>query len=101
MALVIDDWHRVSDDQTTAALGFLLEHGCHHLRIIVTSWSSAGLPVSKLRICDELVEIDSDSLRFDIDEARSLLNDVDGLQLSESDLETLTTSPEGGGAGLW
>src|SRR5271155_1624744 len=100
MALVIDDWQRVSDTATTAALGFLLEHGCHHLQIIVTSWSRAGLPVSKLRMRDELVEIDSDSLRFDIDEARSLLNDVDGLQLSESDVEALTTSTEGWGAAL-
>ena len=100
MALVIDDWHRVSDAQTTAALGFLLEHGCHHLQIIVTSWSRAGLPVSKLRIVDELVEIDSDSLRFDVDEARSLLNDVDGLQLSDSDVEALTTSTEGWVAAL-
>ncbi|MBV8178268.1 MAG: protein kinase [Mycobacterium sp.] len=100
MALVIDDWHRVSDAQTTAALGFLLEHGCHHLQIIMTSWSRAGLPVSKLRIVDELVEIDSDSLRFDIDEARSLLNDVDDLQLSDSDVEALTTSTEGWVAAL-
>ena len=100
MALVIDDWHRVSDTQTTAALGFLLEHGCHHLQIIVTSWSRAGLPVSKLRIRDELVEIDSDSLRFDIDEARSLLNDVGGLQLSDSDVEALTTSTDGWVAAL-
>jgi ATP/maltotriose-dependent transcriptional regulator MalT len=100
MAVVIDDWQRVSDAATTAALGFLLEHGCHHLQIIVTSWSRAGLPVSKLRIRDELVEIDSDALRFDIDEARSLLNDVDGLQLSESDVQALTTSTEGWVAAL-
>jgi ATP/maltotriose-dependent transcriptional regulator MalT len=100
IALVIDDWHRVSDPQTTAALGFLLEHGCHHLRIIVTSWSRAGLPVSKLRIRDELVEIDSDSLRFDVDEARSLLNDVDGLRLSAAEIEELTTSTDGWAAAL-
>jgi ATP/maltotriose-dependent transcriptional regulator MalT len=100
MALVIDDWHRVSDPQTTAALGFLLEHGCHHLQIIVTSWSRAGLPVSKLRIRDELVEVASDYLRFTIDEARSLLNDVGGLQLSEDEIEALTTSTEGWAAGL-
>jgi serine/threonine-protein kinase PknK len=100
MALIIDDWHRVSDAQTTAALGFLLEHGCHHLQIIVTSWSRAGLPLSKLRIRDELVEIDSDSLRFDVDEARSLLNDVGGLRLSEGEIEALTTSTEGWAAGL-
>src|SRR6202008_3812993 len=100
MAVVIDDWQRVTAPQTAAALGFLLEHGCHHLQIILTSWSRAGLPVSKLRVLDELVEIDCDALRFDLDEARSLLNDVDGLQLSESDVAALTTSTDGWVAGL-
>ena len=95
MALIVDDWHRVSDAETIAALGFLLEHGCHHLQIIVTSWSRAGLPVSKLRIRDELVEIDCDSLRFDVDEARSLLNDVGGLRLSDAEVEALTASTDG------
>jgi serine/threonine-protein kinase PknK len=100
LTLVIDDWQRVTDAQTTAALGFLLEHGCHHLQIIVTSWSRAGLPVSKLRIRDELVEIGSDSLRFDLDEARSLLSDVNGLRLSESDVTALATSTDGWVAAL-
>ena len=100
IALVIDDWQRVSDADTMAALGFLLENGCHHLQVIVTSWSRAGLPVSKLRIHDELVEIDGGSLRFDSDEAGSLLNDIGGLQLSGSDVEALTTSTDGWAAAL-
>src|SRR6478672_1076386 len=100
IALVIDDWQRVTDAGTTAALGFLLEHGCHHLQVIVTSWSRTGLPLSKLRIHDELVEIDGGSLRFDADEARSLLNDIGGLQLSGSDVEALTTSTDGWAAAL-
>ena len=90
ITLVVDDWHRVSDSQTIAALGFLLEHGCHHLQLIVTSWSHAGLPLSKLRLRDELVEIDCDALRFGADEARSLLNDVGGLALSGADVAALT-----------
>src|SRR5258708_22173587 len=94
------DGPRGSAPAPTAALGFLLEHGCHHLQIIVTSWSRAGLPVSKLRMRDELVEIDSDSLRFDIDEARSLLNAVGGLQLSDSEIEALTSSTDGWAAAL-
>ena len=64
ITLVVDDWHRVSDSQTIAALGFLLEHGCHHLQLVVTSWSHAGLPVGKLRLRDELVEIDCEALAF-------------------------------------
>jgi serine/threonine-protein kinase PknK len=100
IAVVIDDWHRVSDSQTGASLGFLLDNGCHHLQIIVTSWSRAGLPLSRLRIRDELVEIDSGPLRFNTDEAASLLNDVGGLQLSSSDIEALTASTDGWAAAL-
>jgi ATP/maltotriose-dependent transcriptional regulator MalT/serine/threonine protein kinase len=100
MALIVDDWHRVSDPGTIAALGYLLEHGCHHLRLVVTSWSRTGLPLSKLRIYDELVEIDAASLRFDVDEARSLLNDIGGLQLSPDQIAALTTKTEGWAAGL-
>ena len=100
IALVIDDWHRVSDPATTAALGFLLEHGCHHMQIIVTSWSRAGLPVSRLRIRDELVEIGCESMCFNDSEARSFLNDVGGLQLSGSDVDALTASTDGWAAAL-
>src|SRR6476469_2557110 len=100
IALLIDDWHRVSDPATTAALGFLLEHGCHHMQIIVTSWSRAGLPLSRLRIQDELVEIDCESLCVNDSEARSFLNDVGGLQLSGSDVDALTASTDGWAAAL-
>jgi serine/threonine-protein kinase PknK len=100
ITLVVDDWQRVSDGETIAALGFLLDHGCHHLQIIVTSWSGAGLPLSRLRLRDELVEIDSETLRFDADEARSLLNDVGRLSLSSSDVDALTASTDGWAAGL-
>ncbi|VBA33287.1 Serine/threonine-protein kinase PknK [Mycobacterium innocens] len=100
LVVVIDDWHRVSDTQTIGALGFLLERGCHHLQVIVTSWSRAGLPVSKLRIRDELVEIDCEALRFDVSEARSLLNDVAGLRLPDGDVRALTTSTDGWVAAL-
>jgi len=100
IAMVIDDWHRVSDSQASASLGFLLDNGCHHLQVIVTSWSRAGLPLSRLRIRDELVEIDSGALRFDTEEAASLLNDVGGLQLSRGDVEALTTSTDGWAAAL-
>lgn len=100
IAVVIDDWHRVSDSQTIAALGFLLENGCHHLQVIATSWSRGGLPLGRLRIRDELIEIDSGALRFDFDEVASLLNDVGGLQLSRDDVEALTTSTEGWAAAL-
>jgi serine/threonine-protein kinase PknK len=100
MAVVIDDWHRVSDARTIAALGFLIDNGCHHLQLIVTSWSGSGLALGKLRIHDELVEIDSTTMRFDVDESRVLLLEVGNLEISPGDVASLTTSTDGWAAGL-
>ena len=47
-----------------------------------------------------MVEIDSGALRFDTDEAASLLNDVGGLELSRDDVEALTRSTDGWAAAL-
>ena len=56
--------------------------------------------MSKLRLRDELVEIDYDALHFSADEARSLLNEVGGLALSGVDVRALTASTDGWAAGL-
>lgn len=98
--LIVDDWQRVSDSQTIAALSFLLEHGCHHLQIIVTSWSRTGLPLSRLRLADELVEVDSAALRFDSGEATSFFDSLGGLSLTGNDVAALTESTDGWAAGL-
>ncbi len=100
VTLVIDDWQRVSHTQTADALRFLIDHGSHHLQIIVNSWSRAGLPLSELRLRDEVVEIDCEELRFDTDEAQSLLNDIAGLQLTGGDVAALTASTDGWVAAL-
>ncbi len=66
----------------------------------MTSWSRAGLPVSKLRSHDEVIEIDYGSLRFDETEARWFFNDIGGLELSGADVNALTTSSDGWAAAL-
>jgi ATP/maltotriose-dependent transcriptional regulator MalT len=100
ITVVIDDWQRVSDGQTTAALRFLIERGGDQLQIIVNSWSRARLPLSKLRLRDQLVEIDCEKLRFGDDEAQSLLNEIAGLRLAGNDVAALTASTDGWVAGL-
>lgn len=98
--LVIDDWHLVSSSETIAALEFLLDRGCHHLQIVVTSRSRSGLPLSRMRVRDELVEIDSDDLRFDVTESDSFLRDVSGLRLEHDDVDGLTRTTDGWAAAL-
>jgi len=100
VALVIDDWHRVSDPATIAALEFVLDNGYHHLQIIVASRSRAGLPMSRMRMNDELVEIDYSELRFDDAEDRSFLIDLGGLALEDDDVAELRESTDGWVAAL-
>ncbi|MET7772219.1 protein kinase [Nocardia sp. NPDC005366] len=95
VAFVIDDWHRVVDPSAIAVLGYLLEHGCHHLQFIVTSRHCGGLPMSTMRVQDELVEIGADTLRFTLPEARLFFEGAGGLALDPADMTHLMESTEG------
>ncbi|WP_406275555.1 protein kinase [Nocardia sp. NBC_00881] len=99
-AIVIDDWHRVTNRAAIATMEFLLDNACHHLRIVVASRSLAGLPISRMRVCDELVEIDSNDLRFNQAETNSFLVDINLLELAASDVAGLQESTEGWAAAL-
>jgi serine/threonine-protein kinase PknK len=100
LALVLDDWHRVSNSETTNALTYLLENGCHHLHLIVASRTRTGLPLSTLRVQGEVVEIDSSLLKFDIAESQALLVDQCGLDLTTADVTELEESTDGWAAAL-
>lgn len=100
VALIVDDWHQVNDPGALGAMEFLLEHGCHHLQMIITSRTRSGLPLSRMRVSDELVEIDVAGLCFDADEARSFLVDVAGLDLAGGDVTQLWNSTDGWAAAL-
>ncbi|WP_329406862.1 protein kinase [Nocardia vinacea] len=100
VALVIDDWHRVTSPASVAAMEFLLDHGCHHLRLIVTSRSRTGLPLGRMRVRDELIEIDASALRFDDEETTAFLADMNELTLSTAEVERLRESTEGWAAAL-
>lgn len=100
VAVVIDGWNRVSSTATATAMNFLLENGCHHLRLIVTSRTQSGLPLSRMRVRDELVEIGSRALGFDAAESRAFLVDLGELPLRASEVEELTEATDGWVAAL-
>jgi serine/threonine-protein kinase/serine/threonine-protein kinase PknK len=100
LALVLDDWHRVDNAETTNALAYLLENGCHHLHLIVASRTRTGLPLSTLRVQRELVEIDASLLKFDVAESQALLVDQCGLDLTAADVAELEESTDGWAAAL-
>ena len=100
LVLVLDDWHRVDNSETTNALAYLLENGCHHLHLVVASRTRTGLPLSTLRVQGELVEIDASLLRFDVTESQALLVDQCGLDLTAANVAELEECTDGWAAAL-
>jgi len=99
-AVIIDDWHRISSDAVMGAMNFLLEHGGDSLQFVVATRHRSGLPLSRMRVRNELTEIDVSALCFDAAEAQSFMVDVAGLELSSDDVTQLRDSTEGWVAGL-
>ncbi|MCV7220078.1 BTAD domain-containing putative transcriptional regulator [Mycolicibacterium elephantis] len=98
--VIIDDWHRITDAPTIEAMAYLIDNCPSHLQLVVATRTGDGLPLSRVRVCDQLVEIDSAALRFDNHEARTFLVDVHGLALDDSDVAALERTTDGWAAGL-
>jgi LuxR family maltose regulon positive regulatory protein len=74
MVLVIDDLHRVDDDEAVrAVLAAFVEHRPSWLRLLLLSRRRPALPVDRLRASGELADIDFGALHFSHEEARLLL----------------------------
>lgn len=95
LVVVIDDWHRVTATPPIAAMEFLLDNGCHHLRFVVASRSGVGLPLSRMRVRDELREIDAAALSFDPAESRSFFKGRMQVPPATDDIEKLRAATDG------
>lgn len=93
--VVLDDWHVIDDSRTRDVLARLLEVSGDKLGFLVTSRSTSGLPLTSLRVHDQVVEVAPEILRFDERESRQFLVDVKGLSLSGMELTELHTTTEG------
>jgi serine/threonine-protein kinase PknK len=98
--VVIDDWHRVRDPRVTSAMEFLLDHASPLLRLVITSRTVTGLPLGRLRVRGQLVEIKESGLRFNAEESRQLLVDLNGLALAEGEIAGLLERTDGWVAAL-
>lgn len=98
--IVIDDWHRITEAATIDALTYLLDHCGPHLQVMVISRTRSNLPVSRMRARDELIEIDSQAMRFDTAESRTFLLEVCELALDDTHVASLERTTDGWVVGL-
>ena len=98
--LVWDDYHEMVSEEIHDSVMFFLEHLPPHLHIIMTSRHEPPLPLSRMRVRGQLLELSANDLRFSHSEAASFLNEVMGLALSEKEVAALEARTEGWVASL-
>ncbi|GHO60972.1 hypothetical protein KSB_94470 [Ktedonobacter robiniae] len=100
LILLLDDYHVISDQTIIDSMLFLIEHLPTSLHLVLISRTDPDLPLSRLRVRGQLLEIRDQDLRFSKPEAASFLRDAMSLPLSEDNVSTLSQRTEGWIAGL-
>ncbi|MGH9134073.1 MAG: helix-turn-helix transcriptional regulator, partial [Ilumatobacteraceae bacterium] len=95
IVLVLDDYHVIESADLQRSVEFFLEHLPPRIRLVLASRSDPLLPLARLRVRGDLLEIRADDLRFTIDEAVSYFNEAMGLELAASDVSVLEARTEG------
>ena len=100
LVVVLDDYQLVTNPEVHRSVAALLERCPPRLHLMLLTRSDPPLPLSRLRVRGELVEVRADQLRFTVDEADDFVNERLGLSLSRADVERLVVRTEGWAAGL-
>ncbi len=93
--LVLDDYHVIASRELQDSMTFLVEHLPPRLHLVIATRADPSLPLARLRVRGELVELRASDLRFTPDEAATYLNDVVGLRLTTQDVTALEEKTEG------
>jgi LuxR family maltose regulon positive regulatory protein len=100
VTLVLDDYHLADTHDVAETVSFLLGHQPPQLHVVISTRADPALPLPRLRVRGELVEIRASDLRFTAEEAGSYLNTLHGLDLSADDVDALESRTEGWVAAL-
>ena len=100
VTVFLDDYHLIDARPVHAAVSFFLEQLPENVDLVIASRTDPPLPLSRLRVRDQVTEIKAADLRFTSEEAAAFLRDVMGLPLSAEDIAALEVATEGWAAAL-
>jgi LuxR family transcriptional regulator, maltose regulon positive regulatory protein len=98
--LVLDDYHFINSEPVHKGINFLLEHLPPKMHLIIGTRVDPPFPLVHFRGQGKLLEIGTEDLRFNLEEASALLNTMNNPELSAENVEILNTRSEGWIAGL-
>ena len=100
LVLVLDDYHLVTSAGVHTTVATLLDRSPPQLHLILITRADPPLPLSRLRVRGDMVELRAEDLRFSAGEAVEFFSSRLGPLLSEQDVLRLLARTEGWAAGL-
>ncbi len=98
--LILDDYHLIEEKAIHEGVTFLLEHFPPRLHLFIAGRIDPPLPLARLRVREQIVEVRDADLRFTAEEAATFLTERMKLTLTAHDVTSLEIRTEGWVAGL-
>jgi LuxR family transcriptional regulator, maltose regulon positive regulatory protein len=100
IVIVLDDLFEIKESRCVQSIGLLMEYLPPTAQLVIATRSEPPMSLSRLRLADEIMEIRTAEIRFQVDAAASLLRSVVGRDLPRREVEELVDRTEGWPAGL-
>jgi LuxR family transcriptional regulator, maltose regulon positive regulatory protein len=101
LVLVLDDYHSIRNPACHELINVMLENLPPTTQLVISTRADPPLNLGRLRVEGKLFEIRASDLRFNIDEANSLLETVRGERLPVEQVEHLVERTEGWPTGIY
>ncbi|MBI5907300.1 MAG: hypothetical protein HY853_01745 [Burkholderiales bacterium] len=98
--MFLDDFHEVTSAEVHDVLNYLIKHANNNFTWVIASRSVPSLALSSLKLAGRLHELAVTQMSFGARETKLLLNQIQGLGLSEEELKVSLDKTEGWVAGL-
>jgi LuxR family transcriptional regulator, maltose regulon positive regulatory protein len=98
--LFLEDYHWLRASRIHQTVAYFLKHAPSHCHVVLTTRTEPPLPLATLRAQNQLIEIDSAALRFDMQETQAFLDSTKPGVLELPDVQLLQSKTEGWPAAL-
>ena len=98
--VLLDDCHVIADRRCHDLIMFLLRYAPSNLHLVILTRTEPCLPLSRLRLEDDIAEIDASLLHFDLNETRQFLGSDLCNSLKATGIAELHAATEGWPAAL-
>src|SRR5690606_37048312 len=100
-ALFLDDFERIHEPAVLGLVREIIEYLPRHGQVVIGSRTLPDLSVGRLRARGQLLEVDTDLLRFSLEETTEFITQRRRVPLMLDDLVRLHRKTEGWIAALW